>query len=345
MASAKVHPHDDADALGPSTAASLGASVCSLLACLLVFAALFFSMLLRASPDATEQAQDAAPGMMALAIVGAVATLAACLSVCGSACNSKCCCPVRPASRRNMMRGSLVLASFGLAAALASILASVALLGQEAEEVVAGDAPQAVMFTLPMSSRASSGGGNVTSNASDANTTDVSGSGASGSGSQATQEEPQEAEEETQQVACPFIRPEGETVPCPRGDLTLVVRGVRNEAAPMRILLFIDDDTWSSDSRYRGAQAAAMQTIDSPAAPVLTVNITGLLHYRYGIFVHHDTRTNGRLDTVPLVGIPREGVSATRGAQGGPGGGPQFRDAVFDFSAPSQTEECEMWYP
>jgi len=50
----------------------------------------------------------------------------------------------------------------------------------------------------------------------------------------------------------------------------------------------------------------------------------------YGVMLIDDENNNGRLDT-NWLGIPNEGVGASRGASGGPFGGPKWDDAKFDL--------------
>ena len=69
-----------------------------------------------------------------------------------------------------------------------------------------------------------------------------------------------------------------------------------------------------------------------------------LLHYTYGVMVHQDENGNAKLDT-NFIGMPQEGVCATREAKGRIGGGPRFRDAKFGFAAKEHEELVNMWYP
>lgn len=56
------------------------------------------------------------------------------------------------------------------------------------------------------------------------------------------------------------------------------------------------------------------------------------------VYVHHDKNSDGRVNT--FFGYPREGMVASRGARGGPFGGPSWDDAKLSIDV--STESCVL---
>jgi len=168
-----------------------------------------------------------------------------------------------------------------------------------------------------------------------------------------------------EQVVCTFLPTAtatslGSEDPCEalREDMHIVVRGLRvGGEGSVRLMLFASGDAWKSDSRYRGRQAVTQRVVPASSAQLgadgaaleLSFNLSGVLAYEYAVMAHHDKNQNGKLD-VNWIGYPREAMGASRGAKGGPFGGPRWSSARFAF--PPQTEdeardalELQMWYP
>ena len=85
-------------------------------------------------------------------------------------------------------------------------------------------------------------------------------------------------------------------------------------------------------------------------AQTLTANVTlldvpSVTSGYLGAFALHDADQDGQPGR--WIGYPTEAVTATRGARGGPFGGPWWEDAVaIDASvAPCVSFEMAMWYP
>jgi len=64
----------------------------------------------------------------------------------------------------------------------------------------------------------------------------------------------------------------------------------------------------------------------------------------YGVMLIDDENHNGELDT-NFIGLPTEGVGASRGAAGGPFGGPKWDDAKFTIECGGEATliPVELW--
>ena len=72
----------------------------------------------------------------------------------------------------------------------------------------------------------------------------------------------------------------------------------------------------------------------------LTLAFNDIPPGKYAIATIHDENGNGRLDA-NLIGIPKEGVGASRGAKGrfGP---PEFKDAAFEIKSTIEKKEISI---
>jgi len=103
------------------------------------------------------------------------------------------------------------------------------------------------------------------------------------------------------------------------------IDGLRNNKGQVLCALFSS----SSDFPKRPEKAAA-QAKSEISHGRASCEFQAIVPGTYAVSVFHDENSNGKLDT-KLMGIPREGVGASKGAKGrfGP---PKFEDASFRFS-------------
>jgi uncharacterized protein (DUF2141 family) len=123
--------------------------------------------------------------------------------------------------------------------------------------------------------------------------------------------------------------------------------GFRDASASCRLWVHTQPSTF-----YDGAGAYAILSLPIDEA-TLTANVTlanvpSSTSGYVAAFAVHDENANGVPDS-NFIGYPTEGVTATRGARGGPFGGPYWEDAHVSISSP-EVEACmhtelRMWYP
>jgi uncharacterized protein (DUF2141 family) len=83
------------------------------------------------------------------------------------------------------------------------------------------------------------------------------------------------------------------------------------------------------DDRIDFEPAHAVATTTVPVgADRLELSFTGVPDGEFAVMVVHDVDSDGELRT-GWLGIPREDLAASRGAKGGPLGGPRWEDASF----------------
>jgi len=152
------------------------------------------------------------------------------------------------------------------------------------------------------------------------------------------------------QLRCDFLDDADPTLAhcCPRGALHVVVRGVRTGGrgsaggGQLRLILFSSGGAFESDVRYRGQQAETISSsVIGPSE--VTFDFPRLLQHEYGIIAHHDKDWDSAVDD--FLGYPLEALAASRGARGGPWGGPRWRDANFRHEGPETTITLDLWYP
>jgi uncharacterized protein (DUF2141 family) len=109
-------------------------------------------------------------------------------------------------------------------------------------------------------------------------------------------------------------------------DLTVVVEGLRSETGIVRVALFDAERGFPMDA----SRAVALQKLDLPLIPApgpRAVVFRNLPAKTYAVSVFHDEDSDGKLKT-NWLGIPREGIGASRNAKGRMGP-PRFSAAAF----------------
>jgi uncharacterized protein (DUF2141 family) len=109
-------------------------------------------------------------------------------------------------------------------------------------------------------------------------------------------------------------------------DLTVVVDGLRSEAGIVRVALFDSGGGFPMDT----SRAVALQRLDLavlPATHSKAIVFKNLPAKTYAVSVFHDEDADGKLKT-NWLGMPREGVGASRNAKGRMGP-PPFGAAAF----------------
>jgi len=112
-------------------------------------------------------------------------------------------------------------------------------------------------------------------------------------------------------------------------DLTVVVDGLRSETGIVRVALFDSERGFPMDT----SRAVALQRLDLavlPATQSKTIVFKNLPSKTYAVSVFHDEDSDGKLKT-NWLGMPREGVGASRNAKGTMGP-PRFGAAAFPLA-------------
>lgn len=125
--------------------------------------------------------------------------------------------------------------------------------------------------------------------------------------------------------------------------ILLHVTGFKNAAGVAKMWVHLDSSSW-----YQGDDAWRIETMPIPSTNELFRYVRGVPSGReVAVFFVHDKNNDGRLNTIPFIGYPREGVAASGGARGGPSGGPRFRDAVqtLEEGVGCVSWELEIWNP
>ena len=110
------------------------------------------------------------------------------------------------------------------------------------------------------------------------------------------------------------------------GKLIIEVSGFHSDQGQLLLRIYDHEAGFPTDGTK--ALHELRQRIEHGRA---TVAFEGLPFGSYAIGCVHDENGNGKLDT-NLLGIPREGVCASRDARGRMGP-PKWKDARFDFTA------------
>ncbi len=120
------------------------------------------------------------------------------------------------------------------------------------------------------------------------------------------------------------------------GSVTVTVIGIRDSVGKACVALYNSSDSYPGEGEHYKKRCSA---IKGGKAIVVFRNIP---LGRYAAYAFHDADGNGRLKT-NLIGMPKEGVGASRGAKGfmGP---PKFKDAAFHVGHERKTVKIRLRY-
>jgi uncharacterized protein (DUF2141 family) len=113
------------------------------------------------------------------------------------------------------------------------------------------------------------------------------------------------------------------------------IYGVRSVVGAVRIALWNSSDSWLQDESRSYHQRFDLHPSDvgdearfETLLPAMPVEDAFGQPLEYAMMAIHDLNDLGSLDT-NLIGIPRDGISCSNGASGGPSGGPKWNAAKF----------------
>ena len=121
------------------------------------------------------------------------------------------------------------------------------------------------------------------------------------------------------------------------GKLVVEVSGFHSNQGQLLLRIYDHEAGFPTDGSK--ALRELRQHIENGRA---TVTLDGLPFGSYAIGCVHDENGNGKLDT-NLLGIPREGICASRDARGRMGP-PKWKDARFDFTADGAAIQIHVAY-
>ncbi|MBN1595126.1 DUF2141 domain-containing protein, partial [candidate division FCPU426 bacterium] len=110
----------------------------------------------------------------------------------------------------------------------------------------------------------------------------------------------------------------------PQGTLIVNIHGFRNDQGEVRVSLYASPEGFP-DKAAKALQKK-MVKIESRQAQVVFSNVP---FGKYAVSVHHDEDSNAKMKS-NWLGMPKEGVGASRDAKGS-FGPPRFQNASFDF--------------
>ena len=121
----------------------------------------------------------------------------------------------------------------------------------------------------------------------------------------------------------------------PSAKLRVQIYGVRSVVGAVRIALWNSSDSWLQDESRSYHQRFDLHPSDvgdearfETLLPAMPVEDAFGQPLEYAMMAIHDLNDLGSLDT-NLIGIPRDGISCSNGASGGPSGGPKWNAAKF----------------
>lgn len=122
-------------------------------------------------------------------------------------------------------------------------------------------------------------------------------------------------------------------------DLTVVIKGVRNDAGQIELCLWEGPQDFPKCAKRSPAERRHIP----PSAGDVTVTFPGLKPGRYAVSAFHDEKKIGRIET-DFLGRPETGIAFSRDAEGflGP---PDFDDAAVTLNEPNGTIAMTMRYP
>jgi uncharacterized protein (DUF2141 family) len=125
------------------------------------------------------------------------------------------------------------------------------------------------------------------------------------------------------------------------GELTIEVRGLRDEAGFLRIAVYGAEEDFLNPARMLAGVMLNLRVIEKQYGTV-TVTLGAVRPGRYAVSTYHDENGDGQLDT-NVLGIPTEVHAFSRAAKGrfGP---PSFADASFPVGDEPVRERLTIEY-
>lgn len=122
-----------------------------------------------------------------------------------------------------------------------------------------------------------------------------------------------------------------------KGELTVVVTGLRNDVGVVRLSLYNQEDGFPSKP-----ERAVLTRKTKINGGVARFRLAGLTHGEYAVAVMHDENNNGDMDK-NWIGIPKEGYGCSNDARGtlGP---PDYEDARFRLQSGARSIQLKMDY-
>ena len=121
------------------------------------------------------------------------------------------------------------------------------------------------------------------------------------------------------------------------GKIVVLVTGLKSNTGKLMLAVFTnaDDFPTKSENAYR----KVVGTISNNSSTIVLENVP---YGTYGIVIFHDENNNDKLDT-NFIGIPKEGMGASRDAKGSMGP-PKYEDAKFLVSNALTNLKIRMSY-
>jgi len=124
--------------------------------------------------------------------------------------------------------------------------------------------------------------------------------------------------------------------PLPTGKLAVQVLGVQGTNGRVCVAIWDDPDSYPDEGKH--ARSSCAKAKDGKAY----ITFKNLPPGAYAAFAFHDADSNGKIKT-NFIGMPKEGVGASRGAKGfmGP---PKFKDARFEVGTDRKFIQIRLKY-
>ena len=112
------------------------------------------------------------------------------------------------------------------------------------------------------------------------------------------------------------------------GTIKVRVTGLRNQEGDVACALFASADTFLGTEPFAKVKGPANATS-------IECVFSGIPAGRYAVSVLHDENRNGKMDRVPLIGLPREGYGVTNNKTYSTHP-PVFDESAFQFDGKSE---------
>ena len=121
------------------------------------------------------------------------------------------------------------------------------------------------------------------------------------------------------------------------GKIVVLVTGLKSNTGKVMLAVFTNADDFPT--KFENAYRKVVGTILNNSSTVVMENVP---YGTYGIVIFHDENNNDKLDT-NFIGIPKEGMGASRDAKGSMGP-PKYEDAKFVVSTPLTNLKIQTSY-